>query len=288
MTSRSPGKNRPRRGRGWVPLLSTLGIGAVAFGLGLAMRPWLHANRAEAGAQPGVDAHSAPGSYGTPQPEDVSSGELLTMSDAFVQTSGGIQVSAANFREQNGRFMADICFDLPDSSDWSIWLASLEYPGARLSDFGSIPIEVREPENGGEQRVIYFDEWRHTITWEPAQPGARGRRGDTLYFELPWTANLSRFTLTIEWMAAYPREGEVYTPAYLERVRQSLERRIPGARIACKQQALNSGVVEGLRVIGAPSESARLQAQALLQSQEVFLETHGIEGPWRFTASLSR
>lgn len=288
MTSRGSDGNQSQRWTKGVPLLSTLGIGALALGLGLAIRPWLTENRAEAGARPGLDAQAAPGSYGTPQPEAISAGESLATPDAFVQTSGGIQVSAANFRREDGRLKADVCFDLPDNSDWTIWAATLRYQGGLITEFGGTPIEVREPENSGKQRVIYFDEWRHTVAWEPAPPGARGRRCDTLYFELPTRADFSTFTITIQWIAAAPREGEVCTPAYLERIQQALERRIAGVHIECKQQTLDSGVVEGLRVVSAPSPSARQEAEALLSSTSFFLEVHGIEGPWRFTGSLSK
>ncbi len=288
MTRGSSQKRRPRWSKSST-VLSTLGVGALALGLGILIRPLAAEKAAVAGTRPRVVAQSAVDPLGASiAPDDATPGPLLSP-DTQTQTAGGIRVTASNMRQQEGRVMADVCFDMRDNSDWSIWVASLEYPGGRISEFGFTPLELREPESGGSQRVIRFDGWRQTISEEPAQPGARGRRCDTLHFELPSTADISTFVVTIEWLAAAPREGEACTGAYLESVRRALEQRgIGGVRIECKQQEIGGGVVEGLSIVGAPSPRVRQEAEALLSSQAFFLETRGIQGPWQFAGSLSR
>ncbi len=267
-------------------IVSAIGAGALALALGLAIRPWFTETPAEAVERVGSDAEGPAAEGAADSAGDSHPAASPASSDAMAHTAGGIQMTATNFRREADRVLADICFDRPDASDWTIWTATFEARRTVTSEFGFFPIELRDPEIGGRQQVITFNGSRHTVTHENASLGARGRRCDSLYFDLPAGIDLSSFTITIGAIAAAPREGEVCTPGYLRRVQEALDRRITGIRVDCVQQELASGMVEGLRVVSSTPSLSIEEAETLLGSQDLFIELHGIEGPWRFTTGL--
>src|SRR3990172_4952490 len=53
------------------------------------------------------------------------------------QTASGIQVRMDSAWQDGKNVNANICFTLPDASDWSIWAASLNYAGTVLDIYGT-------------------------------------------------------------------------------------------------------------------------------------------------------
>src|SRR5512144_872035 len=50
------------------------------------------------------------------------------------QTVGGFAVSVQKAWRDGKQVNADICFTLPDTSDWTVWAAHLEYDGQAVSE----------------------------------------------------------------------------------------------------------------------------------------------------------
>jgi hypothetical protein len=179
------------------------------------------------------------------------------------QTVAGVRVSAGNFRRQGGLFYADVCFDLPDAEDWDIEEASLAFGGQTIGEFGFSLIERREPT--GSQK---------------------GVRCDTVYFELGPKAEVGEFTLSIDAIAAPAREGQTCDPSYLEGFQKALDARNTGITIKCELVDLNGGGMEGLAVADKPASMSLEEAEALVNSRELFMEVRGRKGPWVFSGSL--
>src|SRR5512138_1621186 len=55
----------------------------------------------------------------------------------LMQSSSGIDVRADRAWRDGKQVNVDVCFTLPNGSDWTISGASLQYPGGSIIDFGS-------------------------------------------------------------------------------------------------------------------------------------------------------
>ena len=99
-----------------------------------------------------------------------------------LQVSSGIEVRVDRAWRDGKEVNTEVCFTLPDTSDWSIWNASLQYSGGTVTDFSSTLLSLQEPANG-----------------------QNGRRCDTLsFFNIPPDADLSTVVITIDAIAATP------------------------------------------------------------------------------------
>ncbi len=101
------------------------------------------------------------------------------------QAASGVDVSVTRAWQDGKQVNADVCFSVPDDSDWAIYKASLQYGDTTLTDFGTTLVSRQSPANG--------------------QPG---QRCDTVNFYVPPDAVLSNVTISIDSLAAIPREGE--------------------------------------------------------------------------------
>jgi hypothetical protein len=64
------------------------------------------------------------------------------------QTTGGIEVRMDRAWRDGKDVNANVCFTLPDSSDWSIWSANLNYGGQVLQEYGTTLVNLQEAANG--------------------------------------------------------------------------------------------------------------------------------------------
>lgn len=170
------------------------------------------------------------------------------------QTAGGIDIRVERAWMDGKNVNANICFTLPDASDWSIWSASLNYGETVLQEYGTALLSVQEPSAG--------------------QPGVRC---DTLTFVVPPDADLSSASIVINSIAAAPREGE-YCSVYLPKIQQSLLQRGIGIVLECVE--VNG--VQTMQITSIPPEMSREQAEQLVYSDEFF----SIQGPWTFVINL--
>ena len=174
-----------------------------------------------------------------------------------IQASNGIEVRAARAWRDGKQVNVDVCFTLLDASDWSIWSASLEYPGASILDFGSTLLSLQEP-----------------------SAGQSGQRCDTLSFlNVPPDADLSNVTVTVDAIAAQPC-AEDYCMIYMPKIQQALGER--GIAITLNCADVNG--VQTMQIASKPDSMSDQEAEQIVYSDEFYT----VKGPWSFTFNLGQ
>jgi hypothetical protein len=173
------------------------------------------------------------------------------------QTTSGIEVRAERAWRDGKEVNVDVCYTLLDASDWSIWGASLQYPGGSLLDFGSTLVSLQEPVEGQS-----------------------GQRCDTLSFlNVPPDADLSNVTVTIDAIAAQPR-AEEYCTIYMPKIQQALSER--GIAITLNCADVNG--VQAMQIVSKPDTMSQEEAEQIIYSDEFYT----VKGPWSFTFNLGQ
>lgn len=175
----------------------------------------------------------------------------------LMQTSSGIDVRADRAWRDGKQVNVDVCYTLLDASDWSIWSASLQYPGTSLIDFGSTMTSLQEPVEGKS-----------------------GLRCDTLSFlNVPPDANLTNTIVTIDAIAAPPR-AEDYCTILMPKIQQSLNER--GIAITLNCSDVNG--VQTMQIVSKPDNMSQEEAEKYVYSEDFYT----IKGPWSFTFNLGQ
>ena len=169
------------------------------------------------------------------------------------QTASGIDVRMDRAWVEGKNVNADVCFTLPDNSDWGIFAASLTYGGILVEQYGTTLVSVQEPADG-----------------------AAGERCDTLTFVVPPDADLSNVTVMIDSIAAIPREGE-YCSMYMPKIQQTLASRGIGITLDCPD-----GVT--MQIMSLPADMTQAQAEEVVYSDEFY----SVKGPWTFSFNLAQ
>jgi len=172
------------------------------------------------------------------------------------QLAGGYTVNLERAWREGKAVYADVCYSLPDASDWTIWDAHFEYGGQAVSEF-SLSMLSTEAAAGAEP----------------------GRRCDELAFYVPPDADLSSAALTIESLGAPPGPGE-YCSLYMPKIQQSLDERGVAITLTC-------GEVGGsmiMKIAGKPDGMTDEEAQQIVFSDEFYT----VMGPWIFPISLGQ
>jgi hypothetical protein len=172
------------------------------------------------------------------------------------QQASGIDVRVDRAWQDGKQLNADVCFSLPSDSDWSVWKASLQFAGNVISEFGTTLQSIQPPSDG--------------------QPG---QRCDTINFYIPPDADLSSATISIDSIAAVPREGE-YCDVYLPKIQAALQAR----GIAITLDCIDQGGVRNLQITSFPPDLTQQQAEEIVYSDEFY----SIQGPWVFTFNLAQ
>ena len=174
-----------------------------------------------------------------------------------LQASSGIEVRADRAWRDGKQVNVDVCFTLLDASDWSIWGASLQYPGGSVLDFGSTLLSIQEPVEGQS-----------------------GRRCDTLSFlNVPPDADLSNAVVTVDAIAAQPR-AEDYCTIYMPKIQQTLTER--GVAITLNCADVNG--VQTMQIASKPDTMSQEEAEQIVYSDEFYT----VKGPWSFTFNLGQ
>lgn len=172
-------------------------------------------------------------------------------------TSSGIEVRADRAWRDGKQVNADVCFTLMDASDWSIWGASLQYPGGSVLDFSTTLLSIQEP-----------------------QGGQTGQRCDTIsFFNVPPDADLSNVTVAVEAIAAQPR-AEDYCTIYMPKIQQALTERGIGITLNCAD--VNG--VQTMQIASKPDAMSQEEAEQIVFSDEFYT----VKGPWSFTFNLGQ
>jgi len=200
-------------------------------------------------------------------PPDVSSGPTAYIDPSYPtvesapvtnsQLTSGIEVRADRAWRDGKQINADVCFTLPDASDWSVSGATLQYPDATVFDFGSTMLSVQEPVEG-----------------------QAGQRCDTLsFFNVPPDADLSAVTITVDSIAAPPR-AEEYCSIYMPKIQQMLGER--GLAITLECSDVNGA--QAMQIVSKPETMSQEEAEQIVYSDEFYT----VKGPWSFTFNLGQ
>lgn len=175
----------------------------------------------------------------------------------LMQQNNGIEVRADRAWRDGKQVNVDVCYTLLDSSDWSIWGASLQYADMIIPDFGSTLLSVQEPVEGQS-----------------------GMRCDTLSFiNVPPDADLSTVTITVDAIAAPPRTEE-YCSIYMPKIQQSMAER----GIAIVLNCVDVNGVQSMQITSKPENMTQEEAEQIVYSDEYYT----VKGPWSFTFNLGQ
>ncbi|HVF24809.1 MAG TPA: hypothetical protein VNA23_02920 [Anaerolineales bacterium] len=198
------------------------------------------------------DVASGPTAYIDPSYPTVESAPITNS-----QLTSGIEVRADRAWRDGKQINADVCFTLPDASDWSVWGATLQYADATVFDFGSTMLSLQEPVEG-----------------------QAGQRCDTLsFFNVPPDADLSAVTITVDAIAAPPR-AEEYCSIYMPKIQQMLGER--GLAITLECADVNGA--QAMQIVGKPETMSQEEAEQIVYSDEFYT----VKGPWSFTFNLGQ
>ena len=176
---------------------------------------------------------------------------------ANIQQTSGIEVRVDRAWRDGKQVNADVCFTLLDTSDWSVWGATLQYTGVAVTDFSSTLISLQE-----------------------SVEGQSGLRCDTLSFlNIPPDADLSAVTITVDAIAAPPR-AEDYCSIYMSKIQQTLTER----GIAIALDCVDSNGVQVMQILSKPDTMSQEEAEQIVYSDEFYT----VRGPWSFTFNLGQ
>ncbi len=202
-------------------------------------------------AEPATTAAVLPtgdaGSYPTVQaPQAVSA-----------QTVSGFDISVQRAWRDGKTVYANVCFALPDESDWTIWSAHFDYNSQSITNFSA-----------------------SLLSNQQASSGQPGKRCDEISFYVPPDADLSAASLVIESIGAYPTQDE-YCSLYMPKIQQAMDQRGTGIKLDCKPNA--NGAMT-MQIVSKPASLSDTDAQQMVFSDEFYT----VKGPWKFAVNLGQ
>jgi hypothetical protein len=171
------------------------------------------------------------------------------------QTVSGFSLRMEQAWREGKEVHADVCFSLPDSSNWTIWDAHFEYGAETVSEFSSSLLS-KDSSTGGR---------------EP-------ERCDELAFYVPPDADVSSSTITVESVGAYPTPDE-YCSLYMPKIQQSLQERGIAITLDCPE--VNG--VKNLEIASKPDDMSQTEAEQLVFSDQFYT----VKGPWTFPITFA-
>jgi len=172
------------------------------------------------------------------------------------QKASGVEVRMERVSVEGKNLNANVCFTLPDASDWGISSANLTYGETIVQEYGTTLVSLQEP-----------------------AAGAPGLRCDTLTFIVPPDADLTNATIMIDAIAATPREGE-YCSVYMPKIQQAVLERGIGITLDCAD--VNGA--QTMKIMSIPPDMSQEQAEQIVYSPEFY----SVKGPWGFSFNLAQ
>jgi hypothetical protein len=172
------------------------------------------------------------------------------------QTVSGFLVNLQRAWRDGKQVYADVCFTLPDDSDWTIWNARFEYGGQSVTEFSSTMMSKQE-----------------------AAQGKAGQRCDELGFYVPPDADLSSASLTIDSLGAYPSQ-DAYCSLYMPKIQQALKDR--GVDITLNCSDVNGAMT--MQITHKPDNMSQDEADQMVYSDEFYT----VNGPWTFSLTMAQ
>lgn len=214
----------------------------------------------------------------------VASEPPQSLTDTTAQTVDMVEIRFTDAQQEDESVLVNICFDLPDDSDWTIWNSTLEIDGQIYRWSEMAPSEILKPPVDGMQQVWTFkSEGGVDIQSVEADENAPAYRCETIYFQgITDPASSNPYSFTIEALEAAPREGEYCSSAYLQKAQAVLDAHQTGITVKC----IGEEFISGLEVVTKPETMSMDTAKAYLGSTDFYLDLHGIRGPWVFTFKI--
>lgn len=178
------------------------------------------------------------------------------MEPSASQSVSGFEITLRRAWRDGKQVHAEVCFTLPDTSDWTIWEAHFEHGGTSVSEFSTA-----------------------FLSSDQGQEGGISQRCDELSFYVAPDADLAAAGLTIESVGAYPGSEE-YCTVFMPKIQQTLAER--GINIT-----LDCPTVDGamsLQIVGLPEGMSKEEAEQLVYSDEFYT----VRGPWYFPITFDR
>jgi hypothetical protein len=197
----------------------------------------------------------APAGEVAPAPAEAYPTALAAESSAS-ETVSGFSLNLQRAWRDGKQVNAELCFTLPDASDWTIWAAHYEYEGTQIAEFSSSFLSEQEGADG-----------------QPSE------RCDQLTFFVPPDADLSASSLTIESVGAYPTIDE-YCSVYMPKIQQQLNDR--GIEISLDCPEVDGATV--FQIAEKPEGMSQEEAEQLVFSDEFYT----VNGPWTFPVTISQ
>jgi hypothetical protein len=171
-------------------------------------------------------------------------------------TVSGFTVNLQRAWRDGKQVYADLCYTLPDNSDWTVWNAHFDYAGQAVSEFSSAMLNKQD-----------------------AKQSQAGIRCDELGFYVPPDADLSSASLTIQSLGAYPSQDE-YCSLYLPKIQQALNERGVAITLNC----VDVNGAKTMQITSKPNNMSQAEAEQMVYSDEFYT----VSGPWTFPVTLGQ
>lgn len=196
-------------------------------------------------------------------------------------TAQGIEISATNFIKEGNEVYVDVCYQLPDNSDWTINQATLiTRDSQELVLSGGSGLEFTQTLEGSKRKITQFIDNKVIVKEYSAKPDVPDYRCDKLDFILldPENVDLSSVKLTIDSLIAIPREGEE-CQVYSDKIQTALDAEGSGIKFQC---ILSDGGPQ-IQIINKPASMSLADAQNEISKYSI---TDVYRGPWDFESSV--
>ncbi len=170
------------------------------------------------------------------------------------QNVSGFAVNLQRAWRDGKQVYTDVCYTLPDSSDWIIWSAQFNYADQTVTQFSTSMLSKQDATN--------------------AQPG---QRCDELTFYIPPDADLSAASLVIQSLGAQPTPDE-YCSLLMPKIQEALTQRNIGITLGCND--VNGTMT--MQILSKPTSMTDQEADQIVYSDEFYT----VKGPWTFSVSL--
>jgi hypothetical protein len=206
-------------------------------------------------ATAGLPTFISPAQIATPQANQAYPTAQAAQSNTS-QTVSGFSFNMQRAWRDGKQVHADMCFTMPDASDWKVWAADFLYGKETISEFSS-----------------------SLVSTQPASGAQPAQRCDELAFYVPPDADLSAAQLTIESIGAYPN-GDEYCSLYMPKIQQALKDR--GIQIELNCAPVNGSAT--MQIASKPADMSQEDAEKLVYSDEFYT----VKGPWTFPVTFSQ
>lgn len=258
-------------------------IFAVAFSLAFLLVNAFTGSKVEVSAKDNYEKFPTPTPYATSVPNFIEQKiQPHAKAEVSAQTVRGVEMAATNFRVENGKFMADICFQTPDNNAWMIQDLAAHAGSIKLIPNESWTFEkVYTLPNGERHLVTYVLNSPYFNDQIIPTDGTPDYRCDTIIFLIPSDVNqpIDNVIVTVYKVGGTPNR---YQECSANETYQSiLDDKNLGIKIACRMDDFG----ERTDILEKPQGMSEEEALRLIA--EAYRQAFVIEGPWVFQGKVT-